>query len=162
MSWLRIACINFFLWSPYVGATVLTEQQHRNLETAISICENKLLHIKKAGAQITRLPTPQHIHASWRAKLLYRMRLVERHAYLKNVEDYQRLLQQANIIRSEEDFLKQRAMLQDFSSNCKRFADGIVAFARFIKTGKAPDRTHKTIFQDHLNEAKRELLQGRS
>ncbi|MBN9342813.1 MAG: hypothetical protein BGO76_07610 [Caedibacter sp. 38-128] len=151
---LMLVCSTFALcYSSYGDATDISPAMRKNAEDVIASCEKTYQNVKAQGQRIDNIKKPTLL-SSKKTKENYKNKEVYKRAFNLRFAEFTKFTGDKIKIRTAKEPSKFRDEVNAYSSNCTRFAGGLVQFVDWAVAGKPIDKISETIFKDWMIEAK--------
>lgn len=140
----------FFLNNTFANTEV--ETLRRNSEKNIQSCEQSYRNTQALKNRLTQMKKPG-ILASKFTKNAYANRDLYIKVFDSRFEQFRTFTNDKIKIRTASEFSKLQEEVAAYTSNCARFAAGLVGFIDWATTGKAP-AGYERIYQNWVDEVK--------
>ena len=152
----RICAINllmFFGALQVMAGLDLSPEQIANREKVIQACEEHYQKARASRISIEDFSKPG-IFSSSLKKQLYKDKEYSLMAFDLMMGELVEAVNNKVQLRLAPSLHKLQDLIREYSSNCSRFADGIVDFAKYASSGKASSTTAQRTFQAMIDDAK--------
>lgn len=149
-----VVLIIFFNGLELIAVTNLSPEQMANREKVIRACEENFQKARASRISIEDFSRPG-IFSSSAKKQLYKDKEYSLKAFDGMMGELIEAVNNKIELRLAPSLHKLQDLIREYSSNCSRFANGIVDFAKYASSGKASSVTAQRTFQAMIDDAKR-------
>jgi hypothetical protein len=140
-------------YSPSVNAEDISPAMKINAEEAIASCEKTYQNVKVQGQRIDNIKKPS-LFGSKASKNAYKEKEKYKKVFNLRFAEFTKFSNEKIKIRTAKNPSELRDLVAAYSSNCARFAGGLVEFVEWAVTEKSTDKISETIFKDWMKDVK--------
>ncbi|AIL12398.1 hypothetical protein IM40_00885 [Candidatus Paracaedimonas acanthamoebae] len=132
--------------------SVVSPEMRKKAEEAIASCERSYQNVKEQGKRLDNIKKPRLID-SQKAKKAYKNKEVYKKVFNLRFAQFAEFTNDKTKIRTAKEVSKFQEEINAYSSNCARFAGGLVEFVEWAVTGKPKEKGYERIFKRWIEEA---------
>lgn len=137
----------------YAKAIDVTLEMRKKSEEVISSCEKNYQNTKEQGKRLDNIKKSNFL-SSKKSKEAYKNKEAYKAVFNLRLAEFTKFTNDKIKIRAAKEASKFRDEVNAYSSNCSRFAGGLVEFVDWAITGKVTNKISETIFKDWMKDAK--------
>lgn len=138
-------------YSSYGDATDISPEMKKKAEEVIASCEKTYQNVKAQGQRIDNIKKPT-LSSSKKTKENYKNKETYKKVFNLRFAEFAKFTNDKIKIRTAKEVSKFRDEVNAYSSNCARFAGGLVEFVEWAVAGKSIDKITESIFKDWMKE----------